>query len=141
MGLGWSPGSVSLQGRRRAVARQYKVENACLSQGPRPSGAPSITAGKYMSRYLRSKLRSPAPALGQVRAKRQSSRPALGFVAVLALFCSQANSGTSSWSSINNRRCLTCRSTGAPTARQPGREAQHVYRPPRGRAPSPSSPG
>jgi hypothetical protein len=36
---------------------------------------------------------------------------------------------------------LTWRSTGAPTARQPGREAQLVYHPPRGRAPSPSSPG
>jgi hypothetical protein len=36
---------------------------------------------------------------------------------------------------------LTWRSTGAPTARQPGRVAQLVYHPPRGRAPSPSSPG
>jgi hypothetical protein len=36
---------------------------------------------------------------------------------------------------------LTWRSTGAPTARQPGRAAQLVYHPPRGRAPSPSSPG
>jgi hypothetical protein len=39
------------------------------------------------------------------------------------------------------KRGLTCRSTGAPTARQPGREAQLVYHPPRGRAPSPPSPG
>jgi hypothetical protein len=43
---------------------------------------------------------------------------------------------------ISAHNCgLTWRSTGAPTARQPGREAQLVYHPPRGRAPSPLSPG
>ena len=131
----------SPQDRGRAVARQYKAESVALSQRPRPNGLPFIKAGKCMARFFRSKLLPPVAALGQARAKRKSSRVTPCTLTSPSPARSQALSGASRWPKLINRRGLTCRSTGAPTARQPGREAQHVHHPPRGRAPSPSSPG